>query len=977
MWECAGGKPPGPIPLPPTKTSPQPLPQPPLSLYTLQEERKREKGRGKIKLGGIYLAINTILSRPPVYQNQILDLPSTTCHAIRPLQRRAPVVHVAALCRQKSVLVAGLPLPTPCLSTKAGSWPVLSSSPPLLPLPLPSSFSTTACQMGPDGPVTATDADGGSFGTVTYSIGAGIGNTAPSQFSINKETGQICTTVPLDRDQGLSSYDFTVTAVDGGGLNSMAYVKVYLQDINDNAPTFYPLQYAVSLSAQSAPGTSVVKVTAYDPDAGKNGKVSYRVVPGGGSSFFTLNKDTGVVSLSRSLHGKANTVITLVISAQDGGGLMASANARVNISVVAGSVAPPVFEQAQYFFTVREDVLRGTQVGVVRASSRSGMYRAVFHMDLQLNALKAASKDITYTIYSGDPDGYFTVDPETGALRTSLPLDHEARPSLDIEVQARSGSPPAFGQTRVRVKVADVNDNAPTFLPSSSESLLLPEATEMGTVVYRVRAEDRDSGPYGQVSFDLLPDVGGTLCPFSVDRSSGEVRLVGGLSFDSIPRYDLLVMARDGGAPQLSATFTLVVHVQAEDDQGPVFDTLTYRVELKEGTPLNTRFLQVRALSREAIGGGVGAGSGAIPSTPLTYHLRADGDAAGFGIAPDSGWLFVKSALDREAKDLYLLTVLATSGGGHLKKMGSATVRVSVTDENDNTPRLTQERVFLAVRENLPAGTGFGRVSATDRDAGLNARLTYRLLHPDRNFQINSHTVKESGLWCQGISLGNHSAASDSSVRSRWAVISSSGCAWVLAEAELAGPALRRAICVAAPAGWNINLLCPRTRVGLNREQQSGYQLVVVVQDGGTPPRSATGTVHVTVLDDNDNSPSFTHTQPRRELLMQVMEGQPSGALLGTVQAKDPDEGENGTIFYSLSGPRVERFSLNPNTGELRSASPLSCSERAEYSFTVTATDRGLPPRSSSTTLRIQVSSHSSKTSFAQTGESLYYSVYR
>lgn len=79
-----------------------------------------------------------------------------------------------------------------------------------------------------------------------------------------------------------------------------------------------------------------------------------------------------MISLSRSLHGKANTVISMVISAEDGGGLTAPANARVNVSVVGGSVASPVFEQAQYFFTVSEDVLRGTAVGVVRASSKTG-----------------------------------------------------------------------------------------------------------------------------------------------------------------------------------------------------------------------------------------------------------------------------------------------------------------------------------------------------------------------------------------------------------------------------------------------------------------------------------------------------------------------------------------------------------------------------------------------------------------------------
>lgn len=62
----------------------------------------------------------------------------------------------------------------------------------------------------------------------------------------------------------------------------------------------------------------------------------------------------------------------MVISAEDGGGLTAPVNARVNVSVVGGSVASPVFEQAQYFFTVSEDVLRGTAVGVIRAAAKTG-----------------------------------------------------------------------------------------------------------------------------------------------------------------------------------------------------------------------------------------------------------------------------------------------------------------------------------------------------------------------------------------------------------------------------------------------------------------------------------------------------------------------------------------------------------------------------------------------------------------------------
>lgn len=90
----------------------------------------------------------------------------------------------------------------------------------------------------------------------------------------------------------------------------------------------------------------------------------------------------GVISLSRSVYGKANSIIPMVISAQDGGGLVSLVNARVNISVVAGLLAPPVFEQTQYYFSVSEDVLRGTVVGIVKAAIKTG--RAHKHMPLPL-----------------------------------------------------------------------------------------------------------------------------------------------------------------------------------------------------------------------------------------------------------------------------------------------------------------------------------------------------------------------------------------------------------------------------------------------------------------------------------------------------------------------------------------------------------------------------------------------------------------
>ncbi|KAH0625313.1 hypothetical protein JD844_033822 [Phrynosoma platyrhinos] len=672
--------------------------------------------------------------------------------------------------------------------------------------------------------VTATDADSGSLGTLSYSLGTGLGTSAPSAFSLGEESGQLCTTRDLDRDEGTSAYDFTITAIDGGGLSSVAYVRVFLEDVNDNAPAFYPLEYATSISTQSQPGSAVLRVTAHDKDEGPHGRVTYHVAAGNTPPLFTINPDTGAISLLQSLAGKANTLAQLEIGARDGGGLIAQPNAQVNISIVAGTISAPSFERTQYYFSIPEDTRPGSSIG---------------------------------------------------ALHTSLALDYETQPALTLEVQARSGSPPAYSSARVQVSISDVNDNAPTF-PVPSDSVLLPVGAAPGTVVYTVKAEDRDSGTNGQVHFELVPS-GAAGAAFAVERSSGKVRLAGALPREAGVPYKVVILAHDGGVPRLSATFTLLVHVRAEDEHGPVFDTLTYRVEVREGVPMGTHFLQVRALARES-------------GSPLTYHLRADGDASSFGIVPDTGWLHIRSALDREVQELYVLTVLAVGGEGEGRQTGSGTVRVTVTDENDNSPRLSEERYFFTVAENRPAGSSVGRVAASDRDAGQNSRLTFRLMPLlEGNFLIHMQTGELS------------------------------------------------------------------IRKSLDREQQASYQLQVLVQDGGTPPRSTTGTVYVTVLDENDNTPAFLHVAEGRELLVQVPEEKPAGLLVASLQAKDPDEGENGTIFYSLAGTWAERFFLHTATGELRTATKLRQADRAEYIFTVTASDRGASPRSATAVVRVQV----------------------
>lgn len=159
-----------------------------------------------------------------------------------------------------------------------------------------------------------------------------------------------------------------------GGLSTTAMVKIQLTDVNDNRPTFYPREYNVSLreTDTSLASTPVVVVVATDPDNGRYGSVSYRIIAGNEAGIFRVDRITGEIFVTRPnmLSNRNTPYYRLNISASDGGGLRTTQDAEIFISIIDSAQRPPIFEKARYNYYVKEDVNRGTVVGSVLASSR-------------------------------------------------------------------------------------------------------------------------------------------------------------------------------------------------------------------------------------------------------------------------------------------------------------------------------------------------------------------------------------------------------------------------------------------------------------------------------------------------------------------------------------------------------------------------------------------------------------------------------
>ncbi|XP_076994258.1 protocadherin gamma-A9-like [Tamandua tetradactyla] len=207
-------------------------------------------------------------------------------------------------------------------------------------------------------------------------------------------------------------------------------------------------------------------------------------------------------------------------------------------------------------------------------------------------------------------------------------------------------------------------------------------------------------------------------------------------------------------------------------------------------------------------------------------------------------------------------------------------IEIEITDVNDNAPKFEAENLEVKINEIAAPGTHYPLPEAVDPDVGANSLQSYRL-SPNQHFSLVVQTGDDGSI-----------------------------------KPELV---LERA---------------------LDREEEAAHRLVLTASDGGDPPRSSAAHIHVTVLDMNDNAPTFAQPVYR----VQVPENVPPGTRLLTVKATDPDEGANGKVAYKfgkINEKRIPIFQLHKNTGEIATAKSLDYEECAFYEMEIQAEDGG------------------------------------
>uniref|UniRef100_A0A0S7EWL8 PCDGA n=1 Tax=Poeciliopsis prolifica TaxID=188132 RepID=A0A0S7EWL8_9TELE len=415
--------------------------------------------------------------------------------------------------------------------------------------------------------VSATDADEGVNGDVTYDFGH-VTDEVMKIFSIDSKKGEIRVMDTVDYEV-TTSYEIRVKAKDGLGLSSYAKVIISITDVNDNAPIVSLKSLTNQIPEDTPSGTEVGIINVQDRDSENNRQVRcsiqenvpFKLIPSI-KNYYSL-VTTG--QLDRELVSDYN----ITIIATDEGSPPLSSSKTIQLSVADINDNPPVFEEQSYSAYVSENNKPGSSLCTV--SARDPDWRQ--------------NGTVIYSLLPGEVNGasvssYLSVNGDTGVIHAVRSFDYEQFRSFKVQVMARdNGSPPLSSNVTVSVFISDVNDNSPQILypaPEGSSFMteLVPKAAHGGSLVSKVIAVDADSGQNAWLSYHIVKATDPGL--FSIDLHSGEIRTQRDISESDSMKQNLIVAVKDNGQPSLSATCSMYLLISDNLAEVPELKDISY-----------------------------------------------------------------------------------------------------------------------------------------------------------------------------------------------------------------------------------------------------------------------------------------------------------------------------------------------------------------------------------------------------------------
>lgn len=523
----------------------------------------------------------------------------------------------------------------------------------------------------------------------------------PQPFIIDPVTGVVRTLRSLDYELA-PNYTLHIRAQDTHNppLVSFTQLEILVEDVNDSPPEFPVSKYEGQVAENSPIESSVIEVTAKDPDKGQNGRVSYKFVREESYESFDLDSITGLIRTKVVFDREKAGRYTLIVEARDHGEEPKWSSCLVDVIINDKNDNAPVFERSLYNVSVFEDVVRGTRILTVAAVDD----------DIGNNAL------VNYYITAGNKGAAFAIDKDLGQIIVASSLDRETQDYYQLRIKALDGR--NSGTAVVNVHIMDVNDNNPVFSNNAYVAKVY-ENQPTGSYVTTLSATDKDLGRGGLFLYSIS---GQGRDAFEIDPKTGVLRTIKSLDREAKARYDFLAFATDNPEAEAGSRRTgscdVVVWIRDINDNSPRFPDDSYEGGVQENQLPGASVMVLSAVDDDD--------PNENGNAVMSYELIDDSDGM-FKIDRDSGLITTRAKLDRELDDEYRLVVNATDRG-QPALWGQVEVKVKVTDVNDHHPRFVEEMFFASVFENASIESSVMLLKATDEDIGINARLRFTLI---------------------------------------------------------------------------------------------------------------------------------------------------------------------------------------------------------------------------------------------------------
>ncbi|KAI9516941.1 Cadherin EGF LAG seven-pass G-type receptor 1 [Dissostichus eleginoides] len=512
--------------------------------------------------------------------------------------------------------------------------------------------------------------------------------------------------------------------------------------------------------------------------------------------------------------------------------------------------------------------------------------------------------------------------------------------------------------------------NAPPKFQLPNYQVSLPENEPAGTRVITLKATDPDDGEAGRLEYSMEALFDSRSNDFlEIDSQTGSITTVQSLDREVKDTHVFKVIVTDYGSPQRSATSYLTVTVSDTNDHSPVFEQTEYRVSIRENVEVGFEVITIRATDGDA------------PSNANMIYKIVNGDGVNsvFEIDPRNGVVKIKERPDRETRAQYQLIVEANDQGKEKgPRSATATVKITVEDENDNYPQFTEKRYVVQIPENVAVNTNIIKVEARDKDEGNNAKVQYSIISGNvrGQFYIHSPTgvidiinpldyemIREYNLRIKAQDGGRPPLINGTGmvvvqvvdVNDNVPMFVSTPFQATVLENVAIGYSVIHIQAIDGDAGENARLEYRLTDTTpgfpftinnstgwitvseeLDRETTDFYTFGVEARDHGIPVMSSSASVSITVLDVNDNIPTFTE----KVYSLKINEDAVVGTSVLTVTAVDRDV--NSVVTYQISsGNTRNRFAITSQSGGglITLALPLDYKQERQYVLTVTASD--------------------------------------